>query len=139
MAIIDRRLVFGEKVELTGGFEVQIGDFIDLASYDTAVARDAIARGEPVWWVNMINDRGTGGTNVTLELQTYTAVTGGTEQILVSSRTYDAADMFTGLHYITSMPVTSFYPHRFLRAVAYVAGTFSSTLVTSYLTTCMRD
>ena len=131
MAIIDSKIVFGENVELAAA-NLVIGDAIDLSAYEVSGARDAIARGEPVWWVNLVNDRGTGGTSMRFELQ-WVAVGGGAGT-LVRGRTFAASEMFSGLHYVSSLPVTNLATPHALRVVAYPSGTFSGTRLTSYLT-----
>ena len=131
MAIIDSKLLFGENVDVAG--PSQVGDVIDLFAYGASGARDAIARGEPVWWVTLINDRGTGGTDLRFNLQNKQQLSDSGETF-VWGREFAASELFTGLHFVTSLPVTNIVTPRYLRVTRYTTGTFSGTLVTSYLT-----
>ena len=132
MAIIDSKIVFGENVELAAA-DLELPEVIDLAAYEVSGARDAIARGEPVWWVTLVNDRGTGGTGVRFDLQ-YVEETGGAVGTLVRGRTFAASEMFSGMHYVSSLPVTNIVTPHALQVAAYPNGTFSGTRLTSYLT-----
>ena len=132
MAIIDSRLVFGENIDVGSGSTKTLPDRIDFTAYDVSGARDAIARGEPVWWVCLVGDRGTGGTSLRFRLRTSTL--GGTEETLVIGRKFAASELFSGLHFVSSLPVTSISPPHFLFCRADMEGTFSGLKVTAYLT-----
>ena len=132
MAIIDSRLMFGENVDVSSGPNI-LGDFIDFGAYEASGARDAIARGEPVWWVCLVGDRGTGGTSLRFRLQTRPSLNGN-DETLVIGRKFAASELFSGLHFVSSLPVTSISPPRFLKCRTNQEGTFTGLRVTSYLT-----
>ena len=134
MAIIDSKLTFGENVEVTT--DLELPEVIDLAAYEASGARDAIARGEPVWWVNMISDRGTGGTNIAFRLRNSSTLNGSKDTVIYG-RIIPADDMFTGLHFVSCIPVTNIFTPRFLHSAVDVVGpspAFSGMKVTAYLT-----
>ena len=134
MAIMDGNLIFGEDQSVTtGGL---LDDVIDLDAFEASGARDAIARGEPIWWVNFITEAGAGGTSAYFDLKTHTA-DGITETVgttYVRSPTFVLADLTEGVYWNINLPVTSLDVNRYIGAVVNAEGTFTALKVTSYLT-----
>ena len=134
MAIMDGNLIFGEEASITTGGLV--GDVIDLNSFEASGARDAIARGEPIWWVNFITEAGAGGTSAYFDLKTHSAegIDESTGASYTRSPVFDLADLEVGVYWNICLPVTSLEVGRYVGAVVSAEGTFTALGVTSYLT-----
>ena len=137
MAIIDSNLIFGKDVDITtGGL---IADAIDLASFEASGARDAIARGDPVWWVNHVTLNAAGGTSMSFDLKHHhsAGMSESVGEILVQSPVVQRDDLHEDFYWVTTIPVLSPTIGRYIGAVAHAFGTFTALKVTSYLTTAL--
>ena len=135
MSLIDANLIFGKDVPVTTGGLV--ADVIDLYAFEASGARDAIMRGDPVWWVNHITNNAAGGTSASFDLKHYhgTGIDEDNGEILVQTPTIPHADLHEDFYWCTTIPVSTLKIGRYLGAVVHAFGTFTSLSVTSYLTT----
>ena len=138
MSIIDGKLVFAENAVATnasGG--IRIGDVIDLASFRTDGALQALSFGEPLWWVNRVDTVDTGGTDFLFCLKTSDVAnitTDGDGRILIDSQTFFTSSLKAGDFWVSTVPATSIQLNRYLAVLIKTSHSYSALRVSSYLT-----
>ena len=133
MAIIDSRLAFGEDALITVSADAP--NPIDLGAYEAVGARDAIARGDPVWWVNQVTEKAVGNGRLRLQLFAKENPEQATGKLLMHSQYFYPVDLVVGAYWNAVVPVTSLSIGNVLVVNFRVSSPyFTSLRMSSYLT-----